>query len=126
MSPLLFVLLSLAGGLGAATRFALDGVIRSRAGESLPWGTILINVTGSFLLGLVTGMVGQHLLAGSAQLVLGTGFLGGCTTFSTASLETVRLLQAGRRRDGIVNALGTLVAATASAAIGLLLLGSLL
>lgn len=125
MSPLLFVLLSLAGGLGAATRFALDGVIRSRAGESLPWGTILINVTGSFLLGLVTGMVGQHLLAGSAQLVLGTGFLGGYTTFSTASLETVRLLQAGRRRDGIVNALGTLVAATASAAIGLLL-GSLL
>lgn len=125
MSPLLFVLLSLAGGLGAATRFALDGVIRSRAGESLPWGTILINVTGSFLLGLVTGMVGQHLLAGSVQLVLGTGFLGGYTTFSTASLETVRLLQAGRRRDGIVNALGTLVAATTSAAIGLLL-GSLL
>ncbi|MCW1806569.1 fluoride efflux transporter CrcB [Brachybacterium squillarum] len=125
MSPLLFVLLSLAGGLGAATRFALDGVIRSRAGESLPWGTILINVTGSFLLGLVTGMVGHHLLAGSAQLVLGTGFLGGYTTFSTASLETVRLLQAGRRRDGIVNALGTLVAATTSAAIGLLL-GSLL
>jgi len=125
MSPLLFVLLSLAGGIGAATRFALDGVIRSRAGESLPWGTILINVTGSFLLGLVTGMVGQHLLAGSAQLVLGTGFLGGYTTFSTASLETVRLLQAGRRRDGIVNALGTLVAATTSAAIGLLL-GSLL
>lgn len=125
MSPLLFVLLSLAGGLGAATRFALDGVIRSRAGESLPWGTILINVTGSFLLGLVTGMVGQHLLVGSAQLVLGTGFLGGYTTFSTASLETVRLLQAGRRRDGIVNALGTLVAATTSAAIGLLL-GSLL
>lgn len=125
MSPLLFVLLSLAGGLGAATRFALDGVIRSRAGESLPWGTILINVTGSFLLGLVTGMVGQHLLAGSVQLVLGTGFLGGYTTFSTASLETVRLLQAGRRRDGIMNALGTLVAATTSAAIGLLL-GSLL
>jgi len=125
MSPLLFALLSLAGGLGAATRFALDGVIRSRAGESLPWGTILINVTGSFLLGLVTGIVGQHLLSGSAQLVLGTGFLGGYTTFSTASLESVRLLQAGRRRDGIVNALGTLVAATTSAAIGLLL-GSLL
>ncbi|MDT0156535.1 fluoride efflux transporter CrcB [Microbacterium sp. ARD32] len=119
MTPLLFCGIALAGGLGAATRFLLDGIIRSRTGGRMPWGTIVINLAGSFLLGLITGFAGGHLLPESVQLVAGAGFLGGFTTFSTASFETIRLLQERRWVAGAINGLGVLVAATALAGLGL-------
>lgn len=95
MSPALFVLLSLAGGAGAAARLALDGAVRARFGARLPWGTIAVNLSGSLLLGGLTGLVADG-LDPAVLAVAGSGFLGGYTTFSTASFETVRLLQAGR------------------------------
>lgn len=123
MTVPVFLLLALAGGLGAVCRFVLDGVITTRAprGTGLPLGTIVINVSGSFLLGLLTGLASSALLPPELLLVVGTGFLGGYTTFSTASFETVRLLQEGRRAAGVVNGLGVLLLATAAAALGLLL-----
>lgn len=123
MTPLVFVLLAIAGGLGASSRLLLDGIIRSRSRGVLPWGTITINLTGSFLLGLVTGLAAAHLLPGAWQLVAGSGFLGGYTTFSTASFETVRLLQERKRLAALFNGLGTIIAATGVAGLGLWLGG---
>ncbi len=119
MTPLVFVLLALAGGLGAASRLLLDGIIRSRSSATLPWATITINVTGSFLLGLVTGLVTSQVLPEGWQLIAGSGFLGGYTTFSTASFETVRLLQERKWIAGLINGLGVLVAAAVAAGLGL-------
>ncbi|MFE5777228.1 fluoride efflux transporter CrcB [Brachybacterium sp. NPDC056505] len=119
MSPAVFVLLSLAGGVGAVARFVADGLVRSRVSGAMPWGTVLINVTGSLLLGLVTGMLGAQLLSPELQVVLGAGFLGGYTTFSTASVETARLLQERRVLYALGNLLGSLVVGSAAAALGL-------
>jgi CrcB protein len=123
MTPLVFVALAAAGGLGASSRMLIDGLIKSRMSTALPWGTIIINVSGSLVLGLLTGLAGANLLPEAWHLVLGTGFLGGYTTFSTASFESVRLLQERRWAAGLVNGFGTLVFATAAAAIGMWLGG---
>ena len=123
MTLLVFIALAAAGGLGASSRMLLDGLIKSRMSTALPWGTIIINVSGSLVLGLLTGLAGANLLPEAWHLVLGTGFLGGYTTFSTASFETIRLLQERRWVAGLVNGLGTLVFATTAAAIGLWLGG---
>ncbi|MGK9149070.1 fluoride efflux transporter CrcB [Plantibacter flavus] len=118
MTPLLFLAIAGAGGLGAAARFVLDGVVRSRLGGAYPWGTTIINVSGSLLLGFVTALALGGLVDESWRLVLGGGFLGGYTTFSTASIETVRLLHDGRTRAGLANALGMLVASVLAAILG--------
>lgn len=119
MTPVLFICVAAAGGLGSACRLLLDGIIRSRAREAMPWGTIAINLSGSLLLGLITGLASAHLLPEPVHLVVGAGFLGGYTTFSTASFETIRLFQERKWVAGGLNGLGTLVAATALAGLGL-------
>lgn len=112
------LLLALAGGVGAGLRFIIDGLIRARARTALPVGTMLINITGSLLLGLLTGLVAAHYTDTAVGLILGTGFLGGYTTFSTASFETVRLVQARRTGLAVINAAGTMVACVLAAAAG--------
>ena len=124
MSPLLVVAVAVAGGVGAATRFVVDGLVKDRLGSAYPWGTTVINVSGSFALGLLTGLALQAVVAPEWKAVLGTGLLGGYTTFSTASVETVRLLAAGRRGAAVANGLGMLVACVVVASLGLWL-GSL-
>ena len=115
--------MSLAGGVGAGCRFVVDGFVKARVRLAYPVGTTLINVTGSFLLGLVTGLATAHTLPAEWRLILGTGFLGGYTTFSTASLETVRLAQEGRWRASALNAFGMLAGSLLAAAFGLWLGG---
>ena len=112
------VLLALAGGLGAAVRFMMDGLIRARVRTALPWATIFINVSGSLLLGFLAGLVMEGQAPESLQLILGTGFLGGYTTFSTASLETIRLVQSGRMGLALVNGLGSMAVSVGAAAAG--------
>jgi CrcB protein len=124
VSPLLLVAVAAAGGIGAAARFVVDGLVKDRLGAAYPWGTTAINVSGSFALGLVTGLALQAVVAPEWKAVLGTGLLGGYTTFSTASVETVRLLAAGRRGAAVANGLGMLVACVGVASLGLWL-GSL-
>lgn len=125
MTPLLFIALALAGGIGAAARMLLDGLIKSRVNGAIPWGTTIINVSGSLALGLLTGLATSHILPEAWQLVIGTGFLGGYTTFSTASFETVLLVQERRWTAGLISGLGTLVLATAAAGLGLWVGGQL-
>jgi CrcB protein len=87
------VWVGLGGGAGAVTRFIVDGAVQSRVGGRLPVGTVTINVTGSLVLGVLTGLVMFHGVPSKVTTVAGTGFCGGYTTFSTASFETVRLVQ---------------------------------
>lgn len=119
MSVALFVGLSLAGGVGAATRLLVDGAVRAKSKFTYPIGTTVINISGSLLLGLLTGLVLANAVGPSWQLVLGTGFLGGYTTFSAASFETVRLAQQGRWAAALINAAAMLVIAVATASLGL-------
>ena len=94
----------------------LDGLVKGWVRVGYPLGTTVINVSGSLVLGFVTA-VGAGL--GPWAVVLGTGLLGGYTTFSTASFETVRLAQEGRWRAAVANGFGMLVVALAAAAVGL-------
>lgn len=111
---------ALAGGLGAGVRFVLDGFITDHTRRTLPTATLAINVLGSFLLGLVTGWVGNGRLE-LVQAVVGVGFLGGFTTFSTASVELVRLVRAGRPRAAVVLALAMIGLSLILAFLGLTL-----
>jgi CrcB protein len=123
VTPLLFIAVALAGGLGAAARFVLDGVVRGRTASrtTFPVGTFVINATGSLLLGLVVGLTSAQLLPETLHAVVGAGFLGGYTTFSTASFETVRLLQERRFGAAAVNGIGMLAVCVLFATAGLLL-----
>ncbi|MEO7148123.1 MAG: fluoride efflux transporter CrcB [Terrimesophilobacter sp.] len=125
MTPLFFAFLALAGGVGATMRILLDGAIRSRVRGWYPLGTTVVNASGSLLLGFVTALALASIVSTEWQLILGTGFLGGYTTFSTASFETVRLLQKRRYAAGLANGLGMLVVCAGFALLGLWL-GSLL
>jgi CrcB protein len=111
--------LGIAGGLGSVARFVLDGAIRSRVRGPVPVGTMAINISGSLLLGFLTGLVLASALPPAWTLVCGTGFLGGYTTFSTASAETVRLIHAGRVRAALLSGAGTAGTALAAAGLGL-------
>jgi CrcB protein len=124
--PLLFLGIALAGGVGAAARLVLDGVARSLIPVRWPVGTLLINVSGSLLLGVVTGLALTGALDDSWRLVLGTGALGGFTTFSTASVEAARMLLERRWAAGLGYGLGMWAAALAAAAAGLALTQAIL
>jgi fluoride exporter len=110
---------TLAGMVGAVSRFALDSVIRTRIRSQFPWSTLAINVSGSLLLGVVTGLILFRHDPTDLRLVIGTGFCGGFTTFSTASFESVRLLQRQLYLAAFGNAFGTLAVTMGAAAIGL-------
>jgi CrcB protein len=112
------LLICAAGGIGAALRLILDGLIRDRVRSSYPVATTVINITGSLLLGLLTGLASHQLLPHQWQLIAGTGLLGGYTTFSTASFETVRLIEDRRYIAAAVNGFGMLITGTAAAALG--------
>lgn len=114
------VLLAVAGGLGAACRFAVDGFVRSRLAAAFPFGTMIINLSGSLLLGLLAGLITAG-LPSEAQTLAGTGFLGGYTTFSSASVETLRLIQERRWAAVLGNGLGMLLLATGFAVLGLVI-----
>lgn len=113
------LLICAAGGIGAALRLVMDGLIRDRIRSTYPVATTIINLTGSLLLGLVTGMATVHLLPPPWQLIVGTGLLGGYTTFSTASFETVRLIEDRRYAAAALNGVGLVLAGTGAAAVGL-------
>lgn len=119
MSPgLLAVVVALTGGLGAALRLVVDGALRARAGGGFPVATVVINLSGSLLLGLLVGLAGARVTGGPWPVVIGSGLLGGYTTFSTASFETARLLEERRYLAAAINGLGVLAAAVALAALG--------
>lgn len=124
-APWLLLPIALAGGVGAALRLLVDGGVRAALpARSAPLATLVVNVTGSFLLGLLTGLAASAGLPQPWLLVLGGGLLGGYTTFSTACAEAVRLLLDRRRASGLGLAVGGLVATVAAALLGLVVGGA--
>ncbi|MCA5924043.1 fluoride efflux transporter CrcB [Curtobacterium oceanosedimentum] len=123
MNLLELLLVTVGGGAGAALRFVLDGAVRTRLARTraagFPLATVLINVSGSLVLGLLTGLGQAGTIPSSVVVVLGTGMMGGYTTFSTASVETVQLLRSGKPRLAVLNGLGMLVVSVGAAALGL-------
>ena len=113
------VWVGLAGALGALARYAVHHAVQSRVSGLFPYGTVVVNVTGAFVLGLVTGLFLYHGLAPDARVVVGTGFLGAYTTFSSFSYETVGLLRDGAPVAALVNAFGSVAVGLIAAAAGL-------
>jgi len=111
--------LGLAGATGAATRFALAEWATRRWQGTFPLAMLLINVTGAFALGLLMTAGGSSGALAQTRLLLGTGFLGGYTTFSTLSYDTHSLFRSGQTRAAWLNALGSLVIGVGAAALGM-------
>jgi fluoride exporter len=119
VSALAWVAYVIAGATGAVARLVVDRAVKNRYAARLPWGTFVINVTGSLLFGFLTGLGISHGLPRAPRVILGTGFCGAYTTFSTFTFETVRLLEEGARKDAARYAMGTFVVGSLAAAIGL-------
>jgi len=122
---MLIASLIIAGAIGAPTRYIVDELVKERLPGAFPWGTFAINVSGSFILGVVTGLALYHGLGPIPKAAIGVGFCGAFTTFSTFSYETIRLVETGSVRPAIANVLGSVVAGLAAAAIGLALTAAL-
>lgn len=118
---MIVLVLALAGGLGAAARFLVDSAIERHSRLSVPVGTLVVNVTACLAIGLLTGWLGAAADAGPLATVLGVGFLGGYSTFSTASVEAARLLLDGRGRAAAAHAAGMLLVCLAAGWLGLTL-----
>jgi CrcB protein len=112
---------AIAGALGAPARFLVERAISDPRGRRFPWGTLVVNITGSLGLGFVTGLALYHGLSNTPKTVVGTGFIGAYTTFSTYAYETVDVAERSSARLAGTYATISLVAGVAAATLGLVL-----
>ncbi|GMU79804.1 MAG: putative fluoride ion transporter CrcB [Acidimicrobiia bacterium] len=117
-------LVAAAGAVGAPARYAIEVSTRAHRPTITPLGTLAVNVSGSLALGILVGLVLAHGVSADVRTVVGTGFLGAYTTFSTYAYETVRRLEDGHARVALAYAVGSLVASTLAAAIGIAATGA--
>lgn len=115
------LLVALGAAVGAPLRYLTDRAVRARYGTRLPWGTLTVNVVGSLVLGFVLGLP----VPPAVVALVGTGFCGALTTYSTFSLETLRLARAGEPLAAAANVLLSVLAGLGAAYLGLLLATSL-
>jgi CrcB protein len=113
------LLVGVAAAAGAVLRYLVDQLIESTHDMAFPWGTFTINVTGSFVLGLLTGLGQHHGLDPSVVTVAGAGLLGGYTTFSTGGWESVILIDDRAVLAAVANVLASLAIGAVAAAAGL-------
>jgi CrcB protein len=104
--------------VGAPLRYLTDRAVQSRHDTVFPWGTFIVNVAGSLVLGVLTGAVAAGAASSHLQLLLGTGLCGALTTYSTFSYETLRLAQDGARLHAVVNVTASVVAGLGAAFVG--------
>lgn len=116
-----YLVVALGGFVGAPSRYLLDRAVNRRVESDLPWGTFLVNISGSFVLGFLTGLTLGNYLAPRAKLLLGTGFCGAYTTFSTFTFETLRLIEVGQILEAMLNIAASLVVGLLGAAAGVAL-----
>jgi CrcB protein len=114
VSVLAWIGVALLGGVGAVARFGLDGAVGSRWPSSFPLGTFVVNISGAFLLGLVTGLA----LTGDALVLAGTATLGSYTTFSTWMLETHRQGEDGELGSALANTVLSVIVGLGAIALG--------
>jgi fluoride exporter len=115
---ILAVAVGVAAAVGAALRYLVDQIVQHQHDQTFPWGTFVINVSGSLLLGLTIGLASHHGLPTIAATVIGVGLLGGYTTWSTYLWESVALAETGAVSQAALNVFGSLAAGFAAAAAG--------
>lgn len=114
------IALGIAGSVGAIARYGVEGYVGNRFGESFPWGTLVVNASGSFALGLlftafVEGRLGSPPWLRTAVMV---GFIGAYTTFSTFTFETLRLIEDGSYLHAVLNVFGGILLGLAAVFLG--------
>lgn len=123
-----YLLVAVGSALGGAGRYWCAIFIAQRAGEAFPWGTLLVNVSGSFLIGIL-GALGDPLstwqVTPGARQFLMVGVLGGFTTFSSFSLQTLNLMREGEWAYAIVNVVASVVACLVAVGVGFFVASSL-
>jgi len=115
---------ALAGAVGAPARYGVERVMRARWPADWPWGTFVVNVSGSLALGVVVGLVLAHGVDADVRTIVGTGFLGAYTTFSAYAYETVRVGTVPRRGLAAAYGFGSVLASMLAAAVGLAVTGA--
>lgn len=121
----MIVLAVFAGGMiGAPVRYLTDRMVQARTDVVFPWGTFAVNMAGCFVIGILIGAQRHLGVPAPVFALLGTGFCGGLTTFSTFGYETLRLLEDGAIGAAGLNAFGSLVAGVLLAWLGYLLVGA--
>jgi len=108
-----------AGACGAVLRYLVDHGVQRRTGGEFPFGTLVINVSGSFVLGILTGAALHDGVSATWLTVAGTGLIGAYTTFSTFSFDIVRLAEADRWRPAVLNVVAGIGLGLGAAALGL-------
>lgn len=109
------LLVALGAAVGAPTRYLVDRAFRARFGSGFPWGTAAVNVVGCLLLGLVAG---SRAVPAAVVSLVGTGFCGALTTYSTFSWEALRLAEGGPRWRSVAYVLASTTAGLGAAALG--------
>jgi CrcB protein len=114
------VLVAIGGALGAASRYLVDGWVSDLTGGEFPWGTLAINASGAFVLGLLFALaVEADVLPASIRGPVMIGFLGAYTTFSTLMLETWRLWEDGAGALALANIVGSVGVGLVAVVVGL-------
>ena len=117
MSVLVWAGVTVIGGAGSVLRFYVDGIVTAASGRGFPYGTLVVNLSGAVILGLLAGLA----LGGDAALLAGTAAVGSYTTFSTWMLETQRLTEERQYRKAALNIIVSLVLGVAAAELGRLI-----
>jgi len=118
---LLILGLAVAGAIGAPARYLLDRAVSRRVAGARPVGTLMVNVSGSLVLGFIAGLALYHGLTSTPKTIVGTGFCGAYTTFSTFTYESLRLVEYGEVRTATENVGVSLVLQALAAALGMAL-----
>jgi fluoride exporter len=114
------LLIALGGAAGAVTRYLVDGWVLAATGAAFPWGTLAINLSGSFALGVLAALaIDRAVLPADIRAPVMIGFLGAYTTFSTLMLESWRLFEAGQSVAAVANLAGSVVVGVVAVAAGL-------
>ncbi len=112
-------MVAVGGALGAAGRYRITEWAKGKWGDAFPWGTLIVNVAGSLMLGLLLGLVLTGKLPKWSRYAAGAGFMGALTTFSTFSVDTVLLLRAGKVAAALGNVTANVLVGLVAAAVGL-------
>ena len=110
------------GGLGAAARYLLSGAVYNLIGFQFPYGTLVVNSLGCFFIGFLMSLLSERFIVDPGlRLFLTVGILGGFTTYSTFSYETIQLLRDSQHISAIMNVLGTTVVCLVATWVGLII-----
>jgi fluoride exporter len=119
-----YIWIAIGGAIGTVSRYWLSGVVARLVGETFPWGTLLINVTGSLVIGFfatLTGPDGRFMVGTTARQFVMVGICGGFTTFSSFSLQTLDLIRSGATMRALANIIVSVVLCVCAVAAGHLL-----